>query len=94
MLGETSGRVAWQGHTTLPGAICRHHVSSQRCGFAEDLHSVEFPFTWKFIKQGRTAARLYLAFKETLNKSSFPRRRESRVLILLGFAFGKHDFSE
>jgi hypothetical protein len=32
--------------------------------------------------------------KDTLKKSSFPRRRESRVLILLGFDFGKHDFSE
>ena len=27
-------------------------------------------------------------------KSSFPRRRESRILVLLGFAVGKHDFSE
>jgi len=32
--------------------------------------------------------------KDTLKKLSFPRRRESSVLILLGFAFGKHDFSE
>ena len=32
--------------------------------------------------------------RDTLKKSSFPRRRESRILILLGFAFGKHGFSE
>ena len=32
--------------------------------------------------------------RDTLRKSSFPRRRESRLLILLGFAFGKHGFSE
>jgi hypothetical protein len=39
------------------------------------------------------ASREYFA-EEMLKKSSFPQRRESRVLILLGFAFGKHDFSE
>ena len=32
--------------------------------------------------------------RETLKKSSFPRKRESRVLILLVFAFDKYDFSE
>jgi len=32
--------------------------------------------------------------RDTLKKSSFPRRRESSFLILLGFIFGKHDFSE
>jgi hypothetical protein len=32
--------------------------------------------------------------RDTLKKSSFPRRRESRGLILLGFAFGKNDFAE
>jgi hypothetical protein len=32
--------------------------------------------------------------KDTLKKSSFPRRRESRLLIFLDFAFGGNDFSE
>jgi hypothetical protein len=32
--------------------------------------------------------------EDTLKKSLFPRRRESRGVILLGFAFGKNDFSE
>jgi len=35
-----------------------------------------------------------LSFRDTLKKSSFPRRRESRVLILLGFAFGENSFFE
>ena len=34
------------------------------------------------------------SIRDTLKKSSFPRRRESRGFILLGFVFGKHDFSE
>ena len=32
--------------------------------------------------------------RETLKKSSFPRRWESRLLILLGFAFGKNNLPE
>jgi len=32
--------------------------------------------------------------RDTLKKSSFPRSWESRVLILLGFVFGKNGFSE
>ena len=32
--------------------------------------------------------------KDTPKKSSFPRKQESRVLILLGFAFGKNDSFE
>jgi hypothetical protein len=42
-------------------------------------------FVW-----GQWSARL----SDTLKKASFPRRRESRVLILLVFTFGKHGFSE
>jgi len=32
--------------------------------------------------------------RDTLKKSSFPRRLESRFLILLGFVFGKNGLSE
>jgi hypothetical protein len=52
-------------------------------------------FSWMQEKGRRSEAGHWQHItKETLKKSSFPRRREFRVLILLGFAFGKHDFSE
>jgi hypothetical protein len=55
-------------------------------------HYVTSAFTTKFAGGKNLPASP--AVKDTLKKSSFPRRWESRVLILLDFAFGKNGFSE
>jgi len=48
----------------------------------------------KDLNAGSNNLRQKKKFRDTLKKSSFPRRWESILLILLGFYFEKHDFSE